>query len=145
MVMSVVLRAAPPAINLQPFSTTFNAPVGIDFWGDPHRQLITTEGYPGPVQPRLIDPVTGVNTPFPSAIPSALDNEIKIATVQASACQGGFQANDVFFPNGQPGQIVRVTNDGATVQDPWSRSPRQGTCRFGAVSSRIGIVPSAAI
>ena len=66
-VTTVVLRAAPVTINLQPFSTTFNAPVGIDFWGAPHRQLITTENYPGPVQPRLIDPVTGVNSPSSGA------------------------------------------------------------------------------
>jgi len=125
-VTTVILRAAPVTINLQPFSTTFDAPVGIDFWGPPHRQLITTENYPGPVQPRLIDPVTGVNSPFPALIPGTLDNEIKISTVQASSCQGGFQANDVFFPNGQPGEIVRVTDNGATVLDPWVTLPAPG-------------------
>jgi hypothetical protein len=126
LIAAAILRASSVTINLQPFSTTFNAPVGIDFWGPPHRQLITTENYPGPVQPRQIDPVTGVNTPFPVAIPGTLDNEIKISTVQASACMGGFQANDVFFPNGQPGQIVRVTDNGATVQDPWVTLPAPG-------------------
>jgi hypothetical protein len=45
--------------------------------------------------------------------------EVKIATVRSGPHQGGFAVGEVFTGNGQPGQIVRISPDGATVQNPW--------------------------
>src|SRR5438105_10988815 len=93
--------AAP--ITLAPFSFTFNHPIGIDFQ-DTSGQLIMSVNYFNgtPHNLDLVDSTTGFPTQFSSL--SGLTNELKIATVRISTCQGGFAAGEVFTGNGNPGQ-----------------------------------------
>src|SRR5439155_11323983 len=37
-----------------------------------------------------------------------LTNELKVATVRAGSCQGGFTVGDAFTGNGNAGQIVKI-------------------------------------
>src|SRR4029434_6419191 len=60
---------------------------------------------------------TGSPTQFSSL--AGLTNELKIATVRFSTCQGGFTSGEVFTGNGDPGQVVRISADGTTVLNPW--------------------------
>jgi uncharacterized repeat protein (TIGR01451 family) len=110
--------AAAVDLTLTPFSSTFQTPIGIDFH-EPTGKLIMSVNYPVGT-PNNIDLVTlgtGAHVPFSSL--SGLTNELKIATVRASACQGGFTVGEVFTGNGVFGEVVRISADGSTVQNPW--------------------------
>ena len=97
----------------------FKTPVGIDFH-EPTSKLILSVNYPTgkPNNHELVDPVTGTAAIFSSL--TGLTNELKIATVRASACQGGFAVGEVFTGNGNPGQIVRIGPTGSPVLNPWA-------------------------
>jgi len=105
-------------LNLQPFSFTFNTPIGIDFH-EPTGNLIMSVNYPtgNPRNLDLVNSTTGAPTAFSGLI--NLTEELKIATVRASTCQGGFAVGEVFTGNGNPGQIVRISAGGTTVDNPW--------------------------
>ena len=117
--------AAPAAavdVTLGPSNVGFNSPIGID-WHEPTSKLILSANYPTglPNNLDLVDPTTGTHTQF-SAL-AGLTNELKIATVRSSACQGGFSVGEVFTGNGLPGQVVRISSDGSTVQADWVTLP----------------------
>jgi hypothetical protein len=109
-------------LNLQPFNFTFNNPIGIDFH-EPTGQLIMSVNYPTgvPNNLNLVDSTTGAPSVF-SAL-AGLTEELKIATVRASNCQGGFTVGEVFTGNGTPGQVVRISANGTVVQNPWVTLP----------------------
>jgi hypothetical protein len=115
-------------LNLTPSVVGFHNPIGIDFQ-DISGKLILTANYPTglPDNLELVDPVTGVAVPF-SAL-AGLTNELKVATVRSGSCQGGFTAGESFTGNGTPGQIVRISANGATVQNPWMTIPEPALVR----------------
>jgi uncharacterized repeat protein (TIGR01451 family) len=96
----------------------FNQPIGIDFH-EPTGKLIMSVNYPSgmPNNLDLVDPVTGTRSQFSALV--GLINELKVATVRQTACQGGFAVGEVFTGNGNPGGIVRISSDGTSVQNPW--------------------------
>jgi uncharacterized repeat protein (TIGR01451 family) len=95
------------AITLTPFSSTFQSPIGID-WYEPTGQLIMSVNYSSglPNNLDLVSVGTGAHTNYSSL--AGLTNELKVATVRAGSCQGGFAVGDAFTGNGNPGQIVKI-------------------------------------
>ncbi|MSP41731.1 MAG: hypothetical protein EXR70_24885 [Deltaproteobacteria bacterium] len=108
-------------ITLEAFAGGFNNPVGIDFQ-DTSGKVISSanyfSGFPNNFQVTLPN---GTFSAF-SAV-SGLEDELKIATVRTSACQGGFTAGEVFAGNGQLGQVLRISPNGAVVTNPWTTLP----------------------
>jgi uncharacterized repeat protein (TIGR01451 family) len=118
--------AAP--ITLTPFSFTFNHPVGIDFQDTSGQLIMSVNYFSGtPHNLDLVDSTTGSPTQFSTL--SGLTDELKIATVRTSSCQGGFTAGEVFTGNGNPGEIVRLGPTG-TLFNPvapytWRKLPSE--------------------
>ncbi len=128
-------------VNLVPSVVGFNSPIGIDFQ-ETSGKLVLSAFYPGglPNNLELADPTTGVKTPF-SAL-AGLTNELKIATVRASACLAGsgFVQDEVFTGNGNPGQIVRIGPLGVPVQNPWVTLPGEAAIVRGSLfQDRFGV------
>lgn len=115
-------------LNLTNSVVGFHNPIGIDFQ-DISGKLILTANYPTgvPNNLELVDPATGVAVPFSGLV--GLTNELKVATVRAGTCQGGFPAGESFTGNGTPGQLVRISANGATVQNPWMTIPEPALVR----------------
>ncbi|MFT4623242.1 MAG: hypothetical protein ACI8PZ_001898 [Myxococcota bacterium] len=112
-----------PAVTFIAISTPFNAPIGIDFH-EPSGEVVMSVNYPSGT-PHVIEQVDadGVHVQFSPM--SGLTDEVKIATAR-SGNAGGFRAGDLFIGNGRDGEIVRVTDDGLTVIDPWVSLPGEG-------------------
>jgi hypothetical protein len=112
-----VTRAAGPSIHLTELVGGFNNPIGVDVY-EPTGELIASANYPSG-NPNNLDIVHANGTHTPYSTLHGLTNELKIATVRTSACQGGFQVGDLFTGNGIAGQIVKVAAGGAVVLNPW--------------------------
>lgn len=124
-------------ITLQPFTGfVFNAPIGIDFH-EPTGKLLLSVNYPTG-SPNNLDLVAANGAPTPFSGLAGLTDELKIATVRASACQGGFTVGQAFTGNGQPGQLVRISANGATVNNPWVTLPGEAaTIRGSLIQDRF--------
>jgi hypothetical protein len=59
--------------------------------------------------------------------------------VRSGPHQGGFAVGEVFTGNGQPGQIVRISPDGSTVQNPWVTLNDPGLLRGSLFQDRYGV------
>ena len=103
-------------ITLTAISTAFNNPIGIDYH-EPTNSLVLSANYPtgSPLNFERIE-FDGTHEPF-SAV-SGLTEEIKIGTVRPDNI-AGFVSGDLFVGNGIEGQIVRITDGGDTVVNPW--------------------------
>ncbi|HEY0343048.1 MAG TPA: choice-of-anchor P family protein [Solirubrobacteraceae bacterium] len=123
------------AVTLTPLSTGFNSPVGIDYH-EPSKKVIMSVNYPTG-QPYNFELVAadGGRTQF-SAI-HGLTDELKLATVRSGPCQGGFATGELFTGNGKPGEVVRVSPDGSTIQDPWVTLADPGLMRGGLFQDRF--------
>ncbi len=110
----------PPVITLTAISTTFNKPIGIDYH-EPTNSVVMSVNYPTGL-PSGFERIEkdGKHQQF-SAL-TGLTDEVKIATVRAGN-PGGFTAGDLFVGNGIDGQIVRISSDGNTVDNPWVDLP----------------------
>src|SRR3954466_6710333 len=110
------MAASPTPVTLTAISTTFNGLIGIDYH-QPSNRLAISVNYSGgePWNFELVG-ADGSHSQFSSA--HGFSDEVKIATVRKSAC-GVFTAGDLFTGNGNPGEIARITGDGAIVQSPW--------------------------
>jgi len=118
-----VTRAAGATITLNPFATSFNNPIGIDFF-EPTvgaGQLLASAFYPNgnPVNFELIN-AAGQHTQFTNI--TNLPDELKLATVRTGPCTGGFTVGTAFAGNGQQGQIMKINPDGSTVLH-WATLP----------------------
>jgi len=111
------------ALELTPVSTPFATPIGIDHY-EPTNEVVITVNYPTgfPENFKLVAS-NGDQTPF-SAV-SGLTDEVKIATVRSGGI-GGFTVGDLFTGNGIDGEIVRITDGGLTVFNPWVSLPGDG-------------------
>ena len=116
-----------PTVQLLQISTEFNNPVGIDYY-EPNNSILVTVNY-GNGQPRNFEQINadGSHTPFSNV--SGLTDEVMVAVVPNDN-PGGFVPGDIFVGNGIDGQIVRITNGGATVIDPWIDLPGAGNGLF---------------
>jgi hypothetical protein len=104
-------------VILTQISTPFNSPIGIDHHA-PTDSVVLSVNYPSgePYNFERVD-FDGRREQFSSL--SGLDNEIKIATVRESDCQGGFEAGALFTGTGRPGEIARIAPDGSRYDRSW--------------------------
>ena len=114
-------------ITLTPFTGFFfNNPIGIDFHEEtgtfaPGRLLMSVN-YPTGAGHNF-DLVSAGGSPTQFSNIAGFTEEVKIATVRAGSCQGGFAVGEAFAGNGNPGAIVRISADGSTVSNPWVTLP----------------------
>jgi len=118
-----VERTEAAAITLTQISTAFNTPIGIDYH-EPTNSIVASVNYSSGL-PRNFERINfdGSHTPFSTV--SGFTDEVKIATVRSGG-GGGFTTGDLFTGNGVDGQIVRITNGGATVINPFVDLPGAG-------------------
>ena len=110
----------PPAILLKNISITFPNPIGIDYH-EPTDTVVMSVNY-STGTPEGFSKVHQDGTYEQFSNVSGLTEEVKIATAR-SGNQKGFVAGDLFVGNGIDGQIVRMTNDGTSVINPWVDLP----------------------
>jgi hypothetical protein len=123
--LSMAAAAAAGTILLEPLGVPFNTPIGIDYH-EPTTSLVMSVNYGAGGVPYNFERIelNGANVQF-SAF-SGMTDEVKIATVQSSGNPGGFVVGDLFTGNGVDGQVTRITNNGATVINPWVDRPGVG-------------------
>jgi len=113
----------PPTVTFTAISTAFNSPIGIDYH-EPTDSVVMSVNYAAgtPLNFERVQ-LDGSHVPFSNVM--GLTDEVKIATAR-SGNVGGFVAGDLFVGNGVDGEIVRITDDGATVINPWVSLPGTG-------------------
>jgi hypothetical protein len=126
-----------PPVSLTPIATGFNNPIGIDYH-EPTDQVVMSVNYPSGT-PNNFELVAqdGSRTPFSTV--SGFTDEVKLATVRSGAHQGGFTVGELFTGNGNPGEIVRISADGATIQNPWVNLDDPGLLRGSLFQDRYGV------
>jgi len=118
-------------IDLTPISTPFPSPIGIDFH-EPTDSVVMSVNYSTGL-PENFRRVESDGDQFPFSAASGFTNEVKIATVRSPATGGlggvglsPFTTGDLFTGNGLDGEIVRITDGGGTVMNPWVSLPGAG-------------------
>ncbi len=128
-------------VNLTQITTGFNGLIGIDHHA-PTNQVLVSVFYPTG-QPYNFELVAADGTHAQFSAISGLTNEIKIATARddgGGMSIGGFPAGEFFTGSGVPGEIVRVSPDGAVVQNPWVTLPGEtGLLRGSLHVDRTGV------
>jgi uncharacterized repeat protein (TIGR01451 family) len=145
MAAAVLSATAGTAFGLviSPFTGfTFNNPIGIDFH-EPTGELLMSVNYDSGL-PHNFDLVAANGTPTQFSTIAGLTEEVKIATVRASAHQGGFSVGEAFSGNGVPGAVVRISPTGvpATLGFPytWTTLPGETTLLRGSLfQDRFGV------
>lgn len=127
--------AGATTITLRPLATDFNNPIDVGYH-QPTDKIMLSVNYSGGT-PNNFDLIAadGSHTPF-SAV-KGLTDEVYIASVRSSPCQGGFTAGQSFVGTGTPGAIARISPDGSQVVNPWVTLPGEsGLLRGGLVQDR---------
>ena len=129
----------PPALTFTPISTTFNSPIGIDYH-EPTDSVVMSVNYATGGVPSNFERVELDGTHVQFSNYANMTDEVKIATVRSGSI-GGFVTGDLFVGNGQDGRIVRITDNGATVLDPWVSLPgdNNGLMRGSLYIDRTGV------
>lgn len=126
-----------PALPFTAITTAFNSPIGIDYHEHTGTVVITVN-YPSgnPLAFERVE-TDGGHVAFSSV--TGLTNEVKIATARTGAA--GFSPGELFVGNGIDGQIVRISPDGGTVQNPWVDlpGPDNGLLRGSLYVDRTGV------
>ncbi|MEO8083874.1 MAG: vWA domain-containing protein [Ardenticatenales bacterium] len=112
-------RPSASTIQLITVATNFNNPIGIDHHA-PSQGVVVSVNYPDG-RPRNFELVlpTGRHQRFSNL--TGFTEEVKIASVWESDCQGGFTTGELFTGTGDPGVIARISPDGSKVQRAWVR------------------------
>lgn len=128
----------PAPVRFVQVSTEFNQPIGIDYHA-PSGTVVVSVHYPTG-DPHTLELIASDGSHQAFSTLSGLTDEVKIATVRERNV-GGFVAGDLFVGNGVDGQIVRITDDGATVINPWVDLPGDGNglLRGGLYVDRTGV------
>lgn len=111
-----------PALPFTAISTAFNSPIGIDYH-EHSGTVVLTVNYPSG-NPLAFERVQTDGTHVAFSGVTGLTNEVKIATARTGAA--GFAPGELFVGNGIDGQIVRISPDGSSVQNPWVDLPGDG-------------------
>ena len=102
---------------------TISGGVGIDH-DDTSDTLIVSVNNPSGAAHNfnVVNPDTTATAVYSAA--SGMPGLIKLATIKSAAtCLAGFVPGDAYAGNGMPGQIVKISDIGATVQNPWAVLP----------------------
>ncbi|MEA2669816.1 MAG: hypothetical protein QOG45_36 [Chloroflexota bacterium] len=127
--------AGATTITLRPLATDFNNPIDVGYH-EPTGKVLLSVNYSGG-KPNNFDLVAadGSHTKFSSI--SGLTDEVYIASIRSSPCQGGFTVGQSFVGTGAPGVIARISPDGSKVVNPWVKLPGEtGVLRGGLVQDR---------
>lgn len=114
----------PPTLTLVGISTAFNTPIGIDFH-EPTKSLVLSVNYGTAGLPQNFERILLDGTHAAFSTYSGLTDEVKIATAR-SGNPGNIPVGTLFTGNGLDGEIVRISPDGATIQNPWVSLPGTG-------------------
>ena len=117
-------------VTLTKIATDFPNPIAIGFYA-PTNQLVMSVNY-RKGEPNNFDilDTSGHFTPFSNV--SGLTDEVYLAAIRNSSCSDGFTAGDLYFGTGKAGAIARLSDDGATLTNPWVTLPgEKGRLRGG--------------
>ncbi len=129
--------SAPAQVKLIPISTPFDQPTTVDF-DEPLNELVLSVNYSSGA-PRNFEAIQPDGTHIPFSDVSGFPDEVYFATAR-SGDLGGFKPGDLYSSNGQPGQIVRITDDGTSVINPWVTLPGEtGALRGGLTFDQTGV------
>jgi hypothetical protein len=109
-------------VDFTAITTAFNGPIGIDYH-EHTGSVVLSVNYPTAV-PFAFERVESDGSHVAFSSVSGLTDEVKIATARTNS--GGFSAGELFVGNGVDGQIVRISADGSSVQNPWVDLPGDG-------------------
>lgn len=126
------------SILFEAISTEFNSPIGIDFHEYSETVVLSVNYSTGdPIALERVAP-DGTHVTF-SALEGVTD-EVKIATAR-SGNTAGFSMGELFVGNGVDGQIVRISPDGTTIDNPWVDLPgsSNGLMRGSLYVDRTGV------
>lgn len=127
----------PLTINLERIPTIFNRPIGIAHH-DPTNSLVISLNYPYGI-PYSFEQIFEDGTHQQFSTVANLIDEIKITTVR-SGNLGGFNTGDLFAGNGRDGEIIRISSDGNTIDNPWVSLPGSNNgLPWGLYVDRTGI------
>jgi hypothetical protein len=128
----------PPPLTFTAISAEFRQPIGIDYH-EPTNTVVMSINYSDgmPIGFARIEQ-NGDYQQFSDL--AGLTDEVKIGTVR-SGNTAGFKAGDLFVGNGVDGQIVKITDDGQTVVNPWVDLPgdNNGLMRGSFYVDRTGV------
>ncbi len=108
-------------VELDPITTDFNGPVSIDYH-EPSNDVAVSVNYPSG-EPHNFELIDSDGSHQQLSTVHGFDDEVKVATVRSSSCQGGFTPGEVFSGTGAPGVVARISPDGSTVENPWVTLP----------------------
>src|SRR5262249_54840894 len=107
-------------LKLTQISTPFNNPIDPGYY-EPDNSIIASVNYPGG-QPRNFEEIKADGTHVPFSSVAGFTDEVYIATARTGNL-GGFKPGDLFVGNGKTGQVVKISDGGATVINPWVTLP----------------------
>ncbi|MHB1524597.1 MAG: putative Ig domain-containing protein, partial [Candidatus Dormibacteria bacterium] len=114
----------PGQVSLVSVSANLSSPNSITYY-PPNNSLIVSVNDQGGTQPNFLQLSANATTsPFSSTtgLSATVGAEIDMAVAPANNV-GGFTSGDLFVANGQPGQIMRISNNGQTVTSDWTTLP----------------------
>jgi len=114
----------PPTLHFTAISTEFKSPIGIDFH-EPTQTVVMSVYYATDGIPYNFERVDSKGDHAALSTFSGMSNEVKIATARAGKV-GGFIAGQLFTGNGKDSEIVRISADGKTIDNPWVTLPGTG-------------------
>jgi RHS repeat-associated protein len=116
-------------------ATGFDTPIAVDYYQPLNEMLLSANYSSG--QPNNFDLVdeTGAHSQFTTV--AGLTDEVYMAAIRPSTCEGGFTVGDVFVGTGRPGEIARISDRGATFTQNWVELPGEtGLLRGGLFQDR---------
>jgi hypothetical protein len=111
----------PHPITLVAISTTFNTPIGIDYH-EPTDTVIMSVNYGTGGTPLNFEIVHADGSHEAFSAFNGLTDELKLATAR-SGNPSGIPAGTLYTGNGIDGQMVRISADGTTIDNPWVTLP----------------------
>ena len=128
LLMPLQARAA-NTVTLTPVAIGFNNPISVDYYAPTNKVILSTNYSSGTPYNFELVASDGTRTQFTSI--ANLTDEVYIAAARQTG--GGFTVGDFFTGTGVPGQIARVTNNGAVAQIPWVILPSETGLLRGAL------------
>ncbi len=125
-------------ILFEAITTEFNSPIGIDFHEYTHTVVLSVNYATG--APEALERVESDGTHVVFSGLTGVTDEVKIATVR-SGNRAGFAMGELYVGNGVDGQIVRISPDGTTIDNPWVDLPgdSNGLMRGSLYVDRTGV------
>jgi len=140
-VMKMIAEPQSTTFSLTPISTGFNNPVGMDYHPILNKVVVSVN-YPSG-QPNNFELIAEDGSHLPFSNIAGLTDEVKIAIVQddgGGESIGGFRAGELFCGTGIGGQILRISANGDTVDNPWLTLPGEGGLLRGSLHvDRTGV------